>query len=332
MIKQEVKKKTNLNDTAKPIDISIIVKTFSRSICLENFLQSIEIYQKKYDIYFNEIIIIDDSLETYIASNIRVVNKYNMLNIVYKKYSENTIGLSRGRNIAMNIAKSAYILLCDDDFILDTSCDIESNLLMLQDKDLDILGGYFKNIDHIYSSDFSQKNWMGYFNDLNFMEQLIIYEDKFPKFAYCDMTPNFFLAKTSSVLRVLWSESVPPAGEHQEFFLRAKKASLKVAFTNNLFVRHLHLDNKDKTYSKYRNRKMDYSQNTPFQGVIITDRWISTFTDIVISDTKSCFLESQKKKEILYREGNKICFSFAFIEIKFNIKYLIQIKRKYKTK
>lgn len=54
----------------------------------------------------------------------------------------------------MNMTKTPYILLCDENFILDLSCDIEKSLILLKTKNLDISGGYFKNITSVNFSDF----------------------------------------------------------------------------------------------------------------------------------------------------------------------------------
>ena len=56
--------------------ISIVVKTYLRPQCLDNFLESAKIYQDFHSVKFNEIVIIDDSDDENNNANIEIINKY----------------------------------------------------------------------------------------------------------------------------------------------------------------------------------------------------------------------------------------------------------------
>ena len=127
-------------------DISIIIKTFLRPQCLLNLLTSVREYQKAHDIEFDEIIIIDDSDDECETENKNITKQFDDLKINDTKFDFNTLGLSGGRNAGLKICKSKYFLLCDDDFILDTQCDIKKNLDVLKNKKLDILCGHCKDL------------------------------------------------------------------------------------------------------------------------------------------------------------------------------------------
>ena len=57
----------------------------------------------------------------------------------------------------------------------------------------------------------------------------------------CDRVENFFLARTQSVRELSgWDERLKVA-EHQDFFLRAQRAGLKVGYTPLAGVDHVHI-------------------------------------------------------------------------------------------
>lgn len=130
------------------LPISVLIKTFIRPKSLERLLISIAEYQKKYNIKFFEILVCDDSPDKFQRSNESIIDiiskKYININIKYYKI-EKYIGLSAGRNILVKNASQKYILLLDDDFIIDNECDIRNTLdYFNSNDDVDIIGGWLK--------------------------------------------------------------------------------------------------------------------------------------------------------------------------------------------
>jgi len=59
-------------------------------------------------------------------------------------------------------------------------------------------------------------------------------------FTRCDYVPNFFMAKTLTLIdkNVYWDDDIKLNGEHLDFFFRAKRQSLNVAITKEVGVVH----------------------------------------------------------------------------------------------
>lgn len=80
------------------LDISLVVKTFIRSDCLFRFLEAVRNYQKKWEVKFADVIVIDDGDETSQTANKEIIKKYNDLCVSYYPYVFNSLGLCKGRN------------------------------------------------------------------------------------------------------------------------------------------------------------------------------------------------------------------------------------------
>lgn len=291
----------------KCLDLSIIVKTFLRPECLENFLASIQEYQNHFNISFSKIIIVDDGDKNSQLINQKIIQQYKDLNAEYLQYEFDLLGASKGRNIAINLVKTPYFLICDDDFILDTECDIASSLEILKEKNLDILGGYYKNIENINSKVSVISNWLGFILEKDNTDICIIYEDIIPEFCECDIVQQFCLAKTESIKCLLYPEDIP-TNEHNIFFLKIKQKGLKVAFTNQLWVKHFRLSNKE--FNKYRYRKVANQINKNVLGYLVSKDRIIHFNDYInMNGTEFCI-----KKD----SGFSIKLNLLFAKIEIN--------------
>lgn len=262
----------------RSLDLSIIVITFLRPQCLDNFLTSVNDYQNKNDFQFDEIIIIDDSDEENQILNKRIVEKYSKMNLNYCRFEPNSLGVAKARNAGMNLVKTKYLLMCDDDFILDGNCSIEKNLSVLQNKDLDILGGYYRDIQTIDSQDFSISNWMGFIKENNDFDICMIYPQLIPYFCNCDIVQNFYLADVQRIQELRYLEELFQL-EHNIFFLTAKQKDLKVAFTSQLWVKHFNIKNTN--YSSFRNKEVINPLKKPVLGYLIFEDKIIHFNDYI---------------------------------------------------
>ena len=59
------------------LDLTLLVKTYIRPMCLENFLKSVVEYQKVWDIKFSDIVIIDDSDDENNNENLKLYDENN---------------------------------------------------------------------------------------------------------------------------------------------------------------------------------------------------------------------------------------------------------------
>ena len=96
-------------------DLTIIIKTLDRYVCLKPLIKSI---LKKYkDI---PILIGDDSL---ISCKEQVKKDFPNANITFIELPYDC-GISYGRNVLVSKVKTKYFCLCDDDFIFDKKTDL----------------------------------------------------------------------------------------------------------------------------------------------------------------------------------------------------------------
>ena len=81
-------------------------------------------------------------------------------------------------------------------------------------------------------------------NDICYFIRLAA-SDYTPPYTRCDFVPNFFLAKTQALKdkNVYWDEEIEFYGEHRDFFFRAKRHSLNVAFTKEVGIIHQRIHN-----------------------------------------------------------------------------------------
>ena len=234
-------------------DVSIVIKTFERKKDLTRLLNSIEKYYPTLP-----VIIVDDSKKNYKDF---ICNKFKKLNLTYL-VEDYDIGLSKGRNILVNNVKTKYFLLCDDDFEFDERTNIEQARKILIENNGDIVGGIYYNrfrFDSLYSILWTLKDLNRFKKVLHKEEFINIYNGKFEinnnkiklivdknfdnysKEIYYDteICTNIFLAKTDSIKKINgWTPEMLKVGEHEFFFLKAKKNKLKVMFSKTLGVRH----------------------------------------------------------------------------------------------
>jgi len=258
-------------------EVTIIIKTLDRCDCLINLLDSIF---KKYPKI--RVLVGDDSE---ISSKEKILSKFNQYNLQYYNL-EKDCGLSAGRNFLLNKIQTKYFVLADDDFVFDQKTNLERAVQILEEKKLDIIGGYIRNYKIVKSNldklfVLIQKilkyelptNYIGTLK----MEGNTFYADytvhSFPEFAETDLVLNFFLAKTERIKEIHGWDPKLKLQEHTEFFYRAKLNNLKVGFTNELSVQHHPV--KLKKYSEKRNR----NYTNVFMDKYAIDKIVANYDD-----------------------------------------------------
>ena len=258
-------------------EVTIIIKTLDRCDCLINLLDSIF---KKYPKI--RVLVGDDSE---ISSKEKILSKFNQYNLQYYNL-EKDCGLSAGRNFLLNKIQTKYFVLADDDFVFDQKTNLERAVQILEEKKLDIIGGYIRNYKIIKS------NWdkllvliqkilkyelpTNYIGTLK-MEGNTFYADytvhSFPEFAETDLVLNFFLAKTERIKEIHGWDPKLKLQEHTEFFYRVNLNYLKVGFTNDLSVQHHPV--KLIKYSEKRNR----NYTNVFMDKYAIDKIVANYDD-----------------------------------------------------
>jgi len=208
-------------------NITLCIKTFERFEIVVRLVDSIKKFYN--DDYL--ILIADDSK----VNHEDFFKKYNNLKYYHLPYD---VGISAGRNFLVKKVKTDYFITLDDDFIFDENTNIEQMKKLLIEYNLDILGGRYKNtykLDSIGRT-FLFKHYMLYLYPLKNIENEVV---------ICDFIPQFFIAKVNKIKENnLWDEELKSAGEHVDFFIRAKQNNLKVGYSHDIYVIHDHVSNK----------------------------------------------------------------------------------------
>ena len=250
-------------------DVTILIKTLERPEQLINQLHSIKRYK-----FNGPIVIADDSKVPYKE---RILSIFPDLNITYICLPFDT-GTAEGRNKMLEQTHTPLFVLCDDDFIFEPRTRIPVMRKILLENKLDILGGVFRQyntrrrkerIKFYISNLFLRLNILipstGLFDyHAGFdLEGNVCKMKKIPyiePFTICDITHNFFIAKTEMVKSFGGWNPILKGGEHQNFFIRAKLKGLRVATTRQCGVVHDRWSKPPKIYKELRDRSPYYKK------------------------------------------------------------------------
>lgn len=132
------------------------------------------------------------------------------------------IGLSEGRNRLVGRVKTPYALFLDDDFRLTEQSNLGLLVHELAQGRHDLVAGKSPNCDTDYS---------GILRVLS-RGRLVLLPTRRPvagsQCLRVDMVPNLFLAKVALFDRLKWDPALK-LGEHEDFFLRARRLGVRVA-------------------------------------------------------------------------------------------------------
>lgn len=228
-------------------EITFGIKTFKRQNCLHKLLQSIEIYYPK-----AKIIIVDDDEKV-------DMNFYKMwkrsLDITLVKMPYDS-GLSAGRNKMVELCKTKYFLLLDDDFVFTEETDIEKFYKVIKsDKNIGVVGGCCLENDREvhYEHILDIKNETLYqLHDGNEWEEI---EGVKTKKTGCIL--NFGLFRIDMLKENKWDDKLKLA-EHTDFYIRLDKLKKwNVYYTPE--VRIIHNRERIGDYKQYRARGTQFS-------------------------------------------------------------------------
>ena len=218
-------------------DVTIIIKTFLRPKCLLRLLFGI---RNKYS--YVRIIIADDSLNKILKEG------ENSLNI-YCIYLPFNTGVSIGRNKCVDMVKTKYLILLDDDMIVskNTNFELFYDTIEKYQNEIDLLAGTVldrDSYDALFEVYTQQKT-------VNILENAILY--KHNEITWSHRQLNFFICKTRLLKDVPWDNNLKTE-EHTEHFYRIYLSGYKVANTTKVEIDHNNDCNESYIYTLFRNK------------------------------------------------------------------------------
>eukprot|EP00026_Physarum_polycephalum_P005593 Phypoly_transcript_05628.p1 GENE.Phypoly_transcript_05628~~Phypoly_transcript_05628.p1 ORF type:complete len:606 (-),score=86.45 Phypoly_transcript_05628:21-1838(-) len=215
-------------------DVTILIKTMDRPSCLNHLVSSIREQHPTIP-----IIIADDGKKSSRDSvkDIKDVRFYRM------PYDS---GLSSGRNLMISQVETMYVLLLDDDFLWGKNILSQFISVMERHPHLDLVGGRagldFAGLMQVHNNTlFLVKGNKGILEGTTFLTPKVnggadgIAEDFGSPCVMVEFVPNFFLARTDTLLKLQWDNNLK-VGEHEEFFIRFNKGGYRAAYCTSLYV------------------------------------------------------------------------------------------------
>ena len=227
-------------------DISLMIKTFERSYCIHRLVKSIRNFYP--------------TIKIYIADDGKAPISIEGEHIYYYHLPFNT-GLSYGRNFILDKIDTPYFVLLDDDYVFNSHTDLLKMLQLLDQYQLDILGGKWiqHSIARHYEYQLAIEN-----KTLKYINQPIA-QPASNIFLY-DLVLNFFIARTDAVQRINgWDEALKLL-EHTDFFLRAKQAQLKTGYCPDIQIYHKPVRNPH--YNQFR-----FGEETKKYRRMLKEKW-----------------------------------------------------------
>ena len=210
--------------------VTVVIKTARRPHLVLRQVQSIR-EVKGYDL---PIIAYDDGVDPYSEEIMAEIASFS--NLQYIIGDDEDLGIALGRNLALQLVKTKYFLLSDDDLVFKMDSDIELLAEILDTTDASLAGGVFHGRPpfggYFHFTSLNDEDELTSERGLNYYQGQCQYVNEkiigFPTCLRCDATSNFFMAKTADILEVgCWSEELKIA-EHKDLFLRLKAAGKKV--------------------------------------------------------------------------------------------------------
>lgn len=231
-------------------EVAIGIKTFMREETLFRVLDSIE----KYFPFSYKLYIADDG-------DISEEKEYRYQQLEAQGHVITRLpfnaGLSAGRNEIIRRVTEDYILITDDDIMLNDSESISRMKEILDSEpDIGLCAGmiYQEGGEPFGGKEYSQGLMLEIDNNVLYRYKSNGNLSKLNGmiFNYADQVVNFFLAKREVFDDVRWDDRIKIEYEHMDFFLELKKTGWKAAVCLNTKLTHCHSLKIDPAYVRHR--------------------------------------------------------------------------------
>eukprot|EP00698_Gefionella_okellyi_P013187 TRINITY_DN3598_c0_g1_i1.p1 TRINITY_DN3598_c0_g1~~TRINITY_DN3598_c0_g1_i1.p1 ORF type:complete len:619 (+),score=80.98 TRINITY_DN3598_c0_g1_i1:419-2275(+) len=159
-------------------------------------------------------------------------------------------GLSLARNTLVDASDTPFVFLADDDFEVTFDSRIDVLLEHAIIHEADIVAGKIPYDRRLWGIDFAGLLQVG-------RDQLELLPGAHQQLGACqrvDFVPNVFIATRSALQRIRWDPELK-LGEHEDFFLRAKREHVRVLTCETIGLKH----NQQQWYG-WEQRNTDYAK------------------------------------------------------------------------
>jgi len=223
--------------TPKPTghDYTYCIKTFARPDALRRCLRSIRDRDAA-----RPVIVVDDTKEPYAADVAAETPELNV-KVITPGFD---VGVSRGRNLAVDAAKTEFVCQLDDDMYLIDETNVLGMISALADGIYDIVTG------RMLEPKGRVRGWEARFHRTDG----VLYAQPCPpqeRTWTVDMGQNFFVARTAFLRKFRYCDEIKIGREHLDFFLTVHRDSGRVACHAPSLIGHQH-DKGGRVYTAMR--------------------------------------------------------------------------------
>ncbi len=238
-------------------NVTIVIKTFERAKSVRMLMESLRLFYP-----FVPVIVIDDSREPLDAAWCDDNTTY-----VHTEYD---IGLSEGRNRGVDLSKTEFTFIADDDFVFTPASRLDLLLKPLQNSGFCVAGSRMINYGHdevMFHGSFGSDGTTLLLN----MEKSKGTQKGYPVFDFCH---NIIMSRTEFLRENAWNPELK-LREHWDFFYRImKKESGLVTMRADTSFDHYPFRNgiygefrRERNTAKYSQRALDLNQLTSVRHI-----------------------------------------------------------------
>lgn len=236
--------------------ITAVVKNFLRNGKTQNCIDSLLRWYPGI-----KIMVVDDSYEDY-REKIKPYYKELIKKGHKVIYTPFDLGISFGRNLAIENIETQYVLIGDNDFVYNEHSGVDRMKKVLDDiSDLDVIcGGITENGVDLHYEGFMQRLKDG--AGVYYLRNTALDHNKCEwknvgtnQYAMVDLGFNYFLMRRSAYPRMSWAPEIKVSLEHTFGMFRAKKNGIRMAYLRNAFVTNdASTEGMHEDYPKFRKR------------------------------------------------------------------------------
>lgn len=183
-------------------------------------------------------------------------------------------GISFGRNFMVNLTRTRYFMLLDDDHLLDVTTNLTVLFEGIKNDKYDMVGLRVRNLPGIDEFERSRILIPRYVAKVQSLKEriltLCVWNENNGPSIYgithpipVDVLHNAFIGRTDVLRKHPWRNELK-VNEHMTFFLDAKDAGVKVGYLPSVFVHHRSRDYSD-CYNRIRYREEEYEKLLPYK-------------------------------------------------------------------